>query len=66
MTTNTTTLSGNRVAYSFAEFAALFGKERTWTYKLAAKRKIKVLRGYGKAMIPASEVERIMECVQAR
>lgn len=66
MTTNTTTLSGNRVAYSFAEFAALFGKERTWTYKLAAKRKIRVLRGYGKAMIPASEVERIMECEQAR
>ena len=52
--------TGARVALSFAEFAEKFGKDRTWTYKLAAKKKIRVIRGYGKAMVPASEVDRIL------
>mgnify|MGYP001946355822 CR=1 FL=1 len=59
--TKTRPMTGGRVAYTFAEFADQFGRERTWTYKLAAKKKIKVIRGYGKAMVPASEVDRILE-----
>lgn len=55
------TRRGERVAYTFAEFAALFGRERTWVYRLADKNKVRVIRGYGKALIPASEVERILE-----
>lgn len=49
-----------RVAYSIAEFAALFGKKRLWAYDLAKKGKIRTLTGYGKTMVPAAEVERIL------
>ena len=48
-----------RVSYSFAEFSAMLGKERTWTYRQVAKGRIRAITGYGTAMIPASELERI-------
>ena len=51
--------SGERVAYSFAEFAGMAGKERTWVYRQVAKGRIRAITGYGSAMIAASEVERI-------
>ena len=51
--------TGKRVAYSFAEFASLAGKERTWVYRQVAKGRIRAITGFGSAMIPASEVERI-------
>lgn len=59
--TNTayTKQTGKRVAYSFAEFASLAGKERTWVYRQVAKGRIRAITGFGSAMIPASEVERI-------
>lgn len=50
---------GERVSYSFAEFAAMAGKERTWTYRQVQKGRLRAITGYGTAMIPASEVERI-------
>ena len=58
-TTAYTKKTGKRVAYSFAEFAALAGKERTWIYRQVAKGRIRAITGYGTAMIPASELERI-------
>jgi hypothetical protein len=51
--------SGKRVSYSFAEFAEMVGKERTWIYRQVAKGRIRAITGYGAAMIPASEIERI-------
>jgi hypothetical protein len=50
---------GKRVSYSFAEFAGMVGKERTWVYRQVAKGRIRAITGFGAAMIPASEIERI-------
>mgnify|MGYP003132677347 CR=1 len=44
-----------RVAYSFADFADIFGKSQTWTYRLYYKGKIKVIDGYGCRMIQAGK-----------
>tara|TARA_R100000808_G_scaffold2997_1_gene11137 strand:+ start:4509 stop:4694 length:186 start_codon:yes stop_codon:yes gene_type:complete len=41
-----------RVAYSFADFADIFGKSQTWTYRLYYKGKIKVIDGYGCRVTP--------------
>lgn len=49
-----------RVTFTFEEFARKFGKNRTWTYRLAAKGKLRVIEGYGQKMVPASEVTRIL------
>ncbi len=51
--------SGKRVSYSFAEFAEMVGKERTWVYRQVQKKRIRAITGFGAAMIPASEIERI-------
>ncbi|MBX3740148.1 MAG: hypothetical protein KF712_04105 [Akkermansiaceae bacterium] len=53
------TTKDNRAAYTFAEFAKLFGKDRSWTYRLAEKNKIAVIKGYGYALVPASEAKRL-------
>lgn len=37
----------------------MVGKERTWVYRQVAKGRIRAITGYGAAMIPASEVQRI-------
>ena len=50
---------GPRVSYSFAEFADKVGKERTWVYRQVQKGRIRAITGFGAAMIPATEVERI-------
>ncbi len=50
---------GERISYSFAEFAEMVGKERTWVYRQVGKGRIRAITGFGSAMIPASEVERI-------
>lgn len=54
------TSSGERVAFSPGEFAALFGKEQTWGYRQLYSGKVKATTEYGRTMIPASEVERIL------
>ncbi len=51
--------SGKRISYSFAEFAEMVGKERTWVYRQVQRNRIRAITGFGAAMIPASEVERI-------
>ena len=50
---------GDRVSYSFAEFAEMVGKERTWVYRQVSKGRIRSITGFGAAMIPASEIKRI-------
>lgn len=57
--TKRATKPGDRVSYSFAEFADMVGKERTWVYRQVKAGRIKPITGYGAAMIPASEVTRI-------
>ena len=51
----------HRAAYSLSEAAKLFGKDRSWIYRLVAEGKIRVLKGFGAMLIPASEIERICE-----
>jgi hypothetical protein len=50
---------GERVCYSFAEVAEMVGRERTWVYRMVAKGRIRAITGFGAAMIPATEIERI-------
>jgi hypothetical protein len=57
--TKSTKSKGKRVSYSFAEFAEMVGKERTWVYRQVQKGRIRAITGYGSAMIPSSEIERI-------
>lgn len=49
----------DRVSYSFAEFAEMVGKEKTWVYRQVQKGRIRAITGFGAAMIPASEIDRI-------
>lgn len=51
--------TSKRVAYSFAEFAEMVGRERTWVYRQVKKGRIKAITGFGAAMIPVSEIKRI-------
>lgn len=59
MTTASNRKTGERVSYSFAEFAEMVGKERTWVYRQVSKGRIKAITGFGTAMIPATEIQRI-------
>ena len=56
----------DRAAYNFKEFAELFGKSKTWTYRLTYEGKIKTIDGYGKKMVTASEVDRIINSAKDR
>jgi len=49
-----------KIAYTLAEFAALFGMERTWAYRLLYAGKIMAITGYGNTMVPDSEVEKLL------
>jgi hypothetical protein len=53
--------NNDRVAYTVAEFASLFGRRRGWAYRLIEEGKIHVVTGYGHKMIPAAEVSRILQ-----
>jgi hypothetical protein len=49
-----------KIAYTPAEFAALFGKERTWGYRQIYAGKVDTVTVFGSIMIPAKEVEKAM------
>ena len=50
----------SRAAYTPTEFAALFGREKTWTYRQIYHGRLKSIKGHGGQLIPASEAERIV------
>ena len=50
-----------RVAYSPGEFAKLFGKSQTWGYREIYRGNVKAITEHGRILIPAKEVERILE-----
>lgn len=50
-----------KVALTPAEFASLFGKSQSWGYRQLYSGKVKALTGYGRVLIPASEVDRLLE-----
>jgi len=51
----------DRAAYSPSEFAAFFGKHPTWSYRLLYAGKVHALTTLGRILIPASELERVLE-----
>lgn len=53
--------SQKRVAYSPAEFAAMFGHDRSWTYRLLYKGQLKAIQNLGRLMIPESEIARLLK-----
>lgn len=50
-----------RVAYSPREFAELFGKEQTWGYRQIYQGRVSSISHYGRVMIPAAEIDRILK-----
>jgi len=50
-----------RVAFSPGEFASLFGKSQTWGYRQIYAGKVKTIAQHGRFLIPAAEVERILD-----
>jgi hypothetical protein len=57
---STESSSPTRVAFSPAEFAALFGKSQTWGYRQIYAGKVRTITEYGRILIPTSEVERVL------
>jgi hypothetical protein len=49
-----------QVAFSPGEFAALFGKQQTWGYRQIYAGKVNAITEYGRILIPAAEVERVL------
>lgn len=50
----------DRVTFSPGEFAELFGKSQTWGYRQIYAGKVKTITEYGRILIPAAEVDRIL------
>jgi len=50
----------DKVTYTPAEFAALFGKERTWAYRQLYAGKVKAITKLGQIQIPQSEVDKLL------
>lgn len=48
------------VTYTPAEFAAVFGKERTWAYRQLYAGKVQAVTSLGRTLIPKSEVDRLL------
>ena len=54
----------NRAAYSPREFAASCGKHPAWAYRLLYGGKIRAIAELGRILIPASELERVLNLAQ--
>ena len=53
-----------RVAYSPAEFAALFGRHPTWGYRQLYRGTVKAITQCGRVMIPRTEVDRLVSSAE--
>ena len=50
-----------KVAYTVAEFSALFGKEKTWGYRQLYAGNVEAISEFGTTMIPKSEADRLLK-----
>lgn len=57
--------NATRRAYSMEETAAFFGKDRAWAYRQVKAGRIKAITGYGAMLVPASEIERILNSAKS-
>jgi Helix-turn-helix domain len=53
-----------RAAYSPAEFAATCGRHASWAYRLLYSGKIRAVTQLGRILIPAAELERVLNLAQ--
>jgi len=53
-----------RAALSPREFAASFGKHASWAYRLLYSGKIHAITELGRLLIPATELERVLNLAQ--
>gem|GEM_PF-1762231 len=53
-----------RAAYSPKEFSSLFGKSQTWGYRQIYAGSVETITQFGRIMIPATEVERIIQTAE--
>ena len=49
-----------KATYTPAEFAEIFGKERTWAYRQLYAGKVKAITKLGQIQIPQSEVDKLL------
>lgn len=49
-----------RAAFSHSEFAAIFNRTRSWSYRMARSGRIRTITGYGHELVPSTEVDRIL------
>lgn len=49
-----------RTAFSLTEFAAMFGRHRSWAYRQARSGRIKTIVGFGNELVPSTEIDRIL------
>lgn len=56
--------ANRKPAFTVAEFADLFGRHKSWAYRLIYANRIKVIESFGRMMIPASEVETVLDSAQ--
>ena len=50
-----------KVTYTPAEFAEVFGRERTWAYRQLYAGKVQAITEFGRTQIPKSEVDRMLK-----
>ena len=50
----------DKKTYTPAEFAAVFGKERTWAYRQLYAGKVKAITKLGQTQIPQTEVDKLL------
>jgi hypothetical protein len=50
----------NRVAFSPREFAAALGRHPSYAYRLLYAGKLKAVTGFGRTLIPKSELDRVL------
>jgi hypothetical protein len=49
-----------RAALDPTEFGKVFGKSRSWTYRMIYTGKIRTIQGLGATLIPVSEIDRLL------
>ena len=50
----------DRMGFSPGEFAAMFGRQIVWGYRQIYAGKVKAIQGFGRYIIPRSEIDRIL------
>ena len=52
--------NNTKQVYSVAEFAAQFGRHKSWAYRLIYTKRIDVIKDFGRMMIPKSQIQKIL------